>query len=162
MATATESAETPATPSQPRRAALTALIGQTIEYYDFYLYGTAAALVLGRLFFPSHDQSASTLAAFATFAAGFLLRPVGAIVFGHLGDRIGRKSVLVTIVCAIRDSHWVTRDGFELSVMTCPACSRTRNGSIDDTASIFVGAPTRSRSCACWADSCNRSVSSRT
>jgi len=96
MATATESAETPATPSQPRRAALTALIGQTIEYYDFYLYGTAAALVLGRLFFPSHDQSASTLAAFATFAAGFLLRPVGAIVFGHLGDRIGRKSVLVT------------------------------------------------------------------
>jgi MFS family permease len=80
---------------QHRRAALAALLGQGIEYYDFYLYGTAAALVLGKLFFPSGDPTAGTLAAFATFAAGFLLRPVGAIVFGHLGDRIGRKSILV-------------------------------------------------------------------
>ena len=80
---------------QHRRAALAALLGQSIEYYDFYLYGTAAALVLGPLFFPSEDPITGTLAAFATFAAGFLLRPVGAIVFGHLGDRMGRKKILV-------------------------------------------------------------------
>ncbi|WP_051791463.1 MFS transporter [Amycolatopsis jejuensis] len=90
-ATSTGTAHRP----QHRRAAWAALIGQSIEYYDFYLYGTAAALVLGKLFFPSHDPAAGTLAAFATFAAGFLLRPVGAIVFGHLGDRVGRKSILV-------------------------------------------------------------------
>jgi MHS family shikimate/dehydroshikimate transporter-like MFS transporter len=80
---------------QHRRAALGALSGQTIEYYDFYLYGTAAALVLGRLFFPAGHAVAGTLAAFATFAAGFLLRPLGAIVFGHYGDKLGRKNVLV-------------------------------------------------------------------
>ncbi|MBF6302773.1 MHS family MFS transporter [Nocardia amamiensis] len=80
---------------QHRRAALSALSGQAIEYYDFFLFGTAAAVVLGRVFFPSADPVAGTLAAFATFAAGFLVRPIGAIVFGHLGDRIGRKSVLV-------------------------------------------------------------------
>ncbi|MGR0162285.1 MFS transporter [Paenarthrobacter nitroguajacolicus] len=88
----------PAAPARPqhRRAAFAAFSGQAIEYYDFYLYGTAAALVIGPLFFPSDSAVAGTLAAFATFAAGFLLRPIGAIVFGHLGDKLGRKKVLVT------------------------------------------------------------------
>lgn len=80
---------------QHKRAALGAFSGQAIEYYDFYLYGTAAALVLGKLFFPSENPVAGTLAAFATFAAGFLLRPLGAIVFGHYGDKLGRKRVLI-------------------------------------------------------------------
>lgn len=91
----TESQEAVAPRPQHRRAALAAFSGQTIEYYDFYLYGTAAALVLGKLYFPSDNAAAGTLAAFATFAAGFLLRPLGAIVFGHFGDRLGRKNVLV-------------------------------------------------------------------
>jgi len=79
-----------------RTVALASMIGTTIEWYDFFLYGTAAALVFGRLFFPGFDPLAGTLAAFGTYAVGFVARPVGGIVFGHLGDRIGRKSVLVT------------------------------------------------------------------
>ncbi|WP_328398297.1 MFS transporter [Nocardia sp. NBC_00416] len=71
------------------------MIGTTIEWYDFYLYATAAALVFKPLFFPNVSSTAGTLATFATYAAGFGARPVGAIVSGHLGDRIGRKTVLV-------------------------------------------------------------------
>lgn len=78
-----------------RRMAAAVVTGQVIEYYDFFLYASAAALVLGPLFFPASDPRASTAAAFATFAVGFLLRPVGAVVFGHLGDRIGRRPTLV-------------------------------------------------------------------
>jgi len=70
-------------------------IGTAIEWYDFYLYSTAAALVLGPLFFPSENPAAGTLAAFATYAAGFVARPVGGILFGHFGDRVGRKYMLV-------------------------------------------------------------------
>ncbi|MGW5382268.1 MFS transporter [Nocardia sp. NPDC003963] len=71
------------------------MIGTTIEWYDFYLYATAAALVFKPLFFPNISATAGTLATFATYAAGFGARPVGAIIAGHLGDRIGRKTVLV-------------------------------------------------------------------
>jgi MFS family permease len=71
------------------------MIGTTIEWYDFYLYATAAALVFKPLFFPNISSSAGTLAAFATYAAGFGARPVGAVVSGHFGDRLGRKAVLV-------------------------------------------------------------------
>jgi MFS family permease len=67
-----------------------------IEWYDFYIYATAAALVFGQLYFPSHDPFVSTMASFATFAVGFFARPLGGIVFGHLGDRIGRKKALMT------------------------------------------------------------------
>ncbi|WP_143219097.1 MFS transporter [Actinokineospora bangkokensis] len=79
----------------PRRVAVASAIGTTIEWYDFYLYATASALVFSRLFFPSVDPATGTLAAFAAFAAGFGARPLGAVVAGHLGDRVGRKSVLV-------------------------------------------------------------------
>src|SRR3954469_1666054 len=71
-------------------------IGTTIEWYDFFLYGTAAALVFGDLFFPNAKPLVGTLLAFSTYAVGFAARPLGGIVFGHFGDRIGRKSMLVT------------------------------------------------------------------
>ncbi|WP_433782401.1 MFS transporter [Actinomycetospora sp. CA-101289] len=79
----------------PRRVALASAIGTTIEWYDFYLYATATALVFNKLFFPSISPTAGTLAAFATYAAGFGARPIGAVIAGHLGDRLGRRTVLV-------------------------------------------------------------------
>jgi MHS family shikimate/dehydroshikimate transporter-like MFS transporter len=70
-------------------------VGTAIEWYDFYLYGTAAALVFNRLYFPTFDPLTGTLASFGTYAAGFVARPIGGIIIGHYGDRIGRKSMLV-------------------------------------------------------------------
>ncbi|HLI37848.1 MAG TPA: MFS transporter [Streptosporangiaceae bacterium] len=78
-----------------RRAALASAVGTTIEYYDFFAYGTAAALVFGPFFFPRASATAGLLAVFAVFAAGFAVRPLGGLVFGHLADRAGRKSILV-------------------------------------------------------------------
>ena len=78
-----------------RLVALASLIGTTIEWYDFFLYGTAAALVLNKLFFPTFDPLSGTLASLATYSVGFAARPIGGIVIGHYGDRIGRKSMLV-------------------------------------------------------------------
>ncbi|HZF31468.1 MAG TPA: MFS transporter [Gammaproteobacteria bacterium] len=75
--------------------ALASMVGTSIEWYDFFVFGTASALVFNRLFFPTFDAVAGTLAAFATFAVGFVARPVGGLVFGHFGDRIGRKTMLV-------------------------------------------------------------------
>jgi metabolite-proton symporter len=74
---------------------MASLVGTAVEFYDFYIYATAAALVFGPLFFPAEDPSAQLLAAFASLAIAFVARPVGASVFGHFGDRIGRKSTLV-------------------------------------------------------------------
>ncbi|RFU23132.1 MFS transporter [Geodermatophilus marinus] len=71
------------------------IVGTTVEWYDFFLYGSAAALVFGPLFFPESDDFVGVLAAFATYAVGFFARPVGALVFGHFGDRLGRKKLLV-------------------------------------------------------------------
>jgi metabolite-proton symporter len=90
-----------AAPPTARRVALASLIGTTIEWYDFYIYGTAAALVLGPQFFPSFSAVGGTLAAFATFAVGFVARPVGGIVAGHLGDKVGRKVMLVGTLLAM-------------------------------------------------------------
>jgi metabolite-proton symporter len=75
--------------------ALASLIGTTIEWYDFFLYGTAAALVFNRLFFPNSDPLMGTLYAFGTYAVGFFARPFGGVVIGHYGDKVGRKSMLV-------------------------------------------------------------------
>ncbi|WP_144634652.1 MFS transporter [Bordetella genomosp. 13] len=80
---------------QPVRASVAAFVGTMIEWYDFYIYATAAALVFGKLFFPSADGFYGTLAAFGTFAVGFFARPLGGALFGHVGDRIGRKKSLV-------------------------------------------------------------------
>lgn len=83
-------------PYRAHRRILTAsLVGTAVEFYDFYIYGTAAALVFGPLFFPASSDSAQLLYSFMTFGLAFFARPVGAIVFGHYGDRIGRKSTLV-------------------------------------------------------------------
>jgi MFS transporter, MHS family, shikimate and dehydroshikimate transport protein len=78
-----------------RKVAITSFIGTMIEWYDFFLYGTASALIFGRLFFPNYDPLTGTLASFGTYAVGFVARPVGGIVCGHFGDRIGRKSMLI-------------------------------------------------------------------
>ncbi|HZD15324.1 MAG TPA: MFS transporter, partial [Pseudonocardiaceae bacterium] len=77
------------------RIAVASFIGTAIEFYDFYIYGTAAALVFGRLFFPSFSAAAGTLLSLATFAVGFIARPLGAVLFGHFGDRLGRKRMLI-------------------------------------------------------------------
>jgi metabolite-proton symporter len=78
-----------------RQVILASFIGTTIEWYDFFLYGTAAALVFNRLFFPNVDPLIGTLSSFGTFAVGFVARPLGGIIFGHFGDRVGRKAMLV-------------------------------------------------------------------
>ncbi|MEV5874994.1 MFS transporter [Streptomyces sp. NPDC052101] len=77
------------------RLAAASMVGTAIEFYDFFVYGTAAALVLGPLFFPTFSPVAGTLAAFGTFGVGFIARPLGSVLFGHLGDRRGRRPVLV-------------------------------------------------------------------
>jgi metabolite-proton symporter len=80
--------------SQIVKVAIASLIGTSVEWYDYFLYGTAAALVFNKLFFPSYDPLIGTLLAFGTFAVGFLARPIGGIIFGHYGDKIGRKKML--------------------------------------------------------------------
>ncbi|HWL95768.1 MAG TPA: MFS transporter [Nocardioidaceae bacterium] len=82
-------------PPSPRKVALASAVGATIEWYDFFLYGTAAGLVFNQLFFTRFDSTVGTLIAFGTFAVGFLARPLGGLVFGHFGDRLGRKRMLV-------------------------------------------------------------------
>jgi len=83
------------TSAQLRRVVVASFIGTTIEWYDFFLYGTAAALVFNRLFFPTLNPLAGTLSAYGTFAVGFVARPLGGAIFGHFGDRLGRKKMLV-------------------------------------------------------------------
>jgi MHS family shikimate/dehydroshikimate transporter-like MFS transporter len=79
----------------PRKVAFASLVGTTIEWYDFFIYGTASALVFNKVFFPSFSPGLGSLAAFGTFAAGFLARPFGGALFAHFGDRVGRKPMLV-------------------------------------------------------------------
>jgi MFS transporter, MHS family, shikimate and dehydroshikimate transport protein len=80
---------------QPRRVAAATFVGTAVEFYDFYIYGNAAALIFGRLFFPDLDPTAGTILAFVTLATGWIGRPVGGLVAGHFGDRLGRKRMLV-------------------------------------------------------------------
>src|SRR6266536_4419383 len=82
-------------PTSIRVVAFASLIGTTIEWYDYFLYGTAAALVLNKLFFPTFDPLSGTMVSLATYSVAFIARPIGGIVIGHYGDRIGRKSMLV-------------------------------------------------------------------
>ena len=86
---------TDAARSSPARILLAALIGTGVEFYDFYIYTTAASLVFGPLFFPSSSPTAQLMNAYASFGLAFLARPIGAAIFGHYGDRIGRKSTLI-------------------------------------------------------------------
>jgi MFS family permease len=82
-------------PRELRRVAASAFAGTAMEWYDYILYGTASAVVFTHLFFPAHDLAVATMLSFATFAAGFVARPLGAIIFGHVGDRIGRRAAVV-------------------------------------------------------------------
>lgn len=82
--------------SSHRLAGISSMVGTTIEWYDFFIYGAAAALIFNKLFFPNLDPLTGVLAAFATYAVGFIGRPLGGIVFGHFGDKIGRKTMLLT------------------------------------------------------------------
>ena len=85
--------ETPV--NRPGQVLLASLVGTTIEFFDFYIYATAAVIIFPRLFFPASDPAAATLASLATFGIAFLARPVGSALFGHFGDRVGRKTTLV-------------------------------------------------------------------
>src|SRR5690606_5844122 len=89
--TTTASAPAPST----RRILGAAMVGTAVEFYDFYIYATAASLVFGKLFFPAASPAVQLMSAYATFAVAFFARPLGAAFFGHFGDRIGRKSTLV-------------------------------------------------------------------
>lgn len=82
--------------SSHRLAGISSMVGTTIEWYDFFIYGAAAALIFNKLFFPNLDPLMGVMAAFATYAVGFIGRPLGGIVFGHFGDKIGRKAMLLT------------------------------------------------------------------
>lgn len=95
MSTVAAGAPPAAPPSTLRKVIFGSLIGTTIEWYDFFLYGTAAALVFNKLFFPNADPLTGAMLAFTTYALGFVARPLGGIVFGHFGDRIGRKKLLM-------------------------------------------------------------------
>src|SRR6202046_2888311 len=81
--------------NSPSQVLFASLIGTTIEFFDFYIYATAAVLVFPKLFFPAADPTSAKLQSLATFALAFLARPVGSALFGHFGDRIGRKATLV-------------------------------------------------------------------
>ena len=81
--------------NSPRQVLFASLVGTTIEFFDFYIYATAAVLVFPKLFFPSADPATATLASLATFGIAFLARPIGSALFGHFGDRVGRKTTLV-------------------------------------------------------------------
>jgi MFS family permease len=86
--------------AQLRKAVIASTVGTAIEWYDFFLYGTAAGLIFGKAYFPNHDALTGTLLAFGTYFIGFVGRPIGAAIFGHYGDRIGRKATLIaTLLC---------------------------------------------------------------
>ena len=78
-----------------RKVVISALVGASLEWYDFFLYGVVAGIVFNKLYFPTGDITVSTMLAYGTFAVGFITRPLGGVVFGHFGDKLGRKSMLV-------------------------------------------------------------------
>ena len=103
-------------PNNIRKVALTSLAGTSIEWYDFFLYGTAAAIIFPKAFFPA-DMPAmvALIASFSTFAVGFLARPLGGIIFGHFGDRVGRKQTLVIALLIMGASTTLRLDSFPLT-----------------------------------------------
>ena len=103
----------PVDPAQLKRATLTCSVGSALEYYDFAIYGAASALVFGKVFFPELGTGAGIAASFATYGVGFLARPLGGLFFGSLGDRHGRKMVLVATILL-------------MGIASTLACSRRR------------------------------------
>src|SRR5215472_5542833 len=101
MAQASMPADLAAQQTNRTRVAIASAIGSALEWYDFFIYGTAAALVFNEAFFPKLDPAVGTLAAFATFGVGFVARPFGGLFFGHFGDRLGRKPMLVATLLLV-------------------------------------------------------------
>ena len=91
-------AESTSTTTELKRVVVSSVIGTAVEWYDFLVYGTATALVFNKLFFPLSDPALGIIAAFGTYAVGFLARPLGAAIFGHYGDRVGRKAMLAMTI----------------------------------------------------------------
>ena len=120
------------------RVIASSLIGTTIEWYDFFLYGSAAALVFNKLFFPSFDPLVGTLLAFATYAVGFVARPLGGIVFGHFGDRIGRKKLLMwsLVMMGLATLLIGLLPGYERIGIWARACSRSSEDSQPGVVSV--------------------------
>ncbi|KES12961.1 Sugar (and other) transporter, partial [Snodgrassella alvi SCGC AB-598-P14] len=83
------------TQNSPTKVAIASLVGTAVEFYDFYIYGLAAALVLSDLFFPTEDRAIAIMSSFLTFGIAFVARPIGAGLFGHFGDKVGRKTTLI-------------------------------------------------------------------
>jgi len=109
---------------QLRRAVIASTVGTTIEWYDFLLYGTVTGLVFGKLFFPKSDPLVGVLEAFGIFFIGFIGRPIGAAIFGHYGDRIGRKATLIAtlLVTGLRLLRWVLFRVTTASASGAPCC----------------------------------------
>jgi len=99
--------ETKVDPEQLRRATLASSVGSALEYYDFYIYGLASALIFGELFFKPLGAAGGTIAAFGTYAVGFAARPIGGLVFGHLGDKLGRKMILIITIALMGGSSFL-------------------------------------------------------
>ena len=104
----------------PNKAALASWVGSALEYYAFFIYGTAAALVFGRVFFPSSNPTAGLLLSLATFGVGYVARPIGAFVVGHIGDKLGRKRVLIGTLVFMGVSTFL--------VGCCPRATRSAFG----------------------------------
>ena len=94
-------------PEQLRRATLASSVGSALEYYDFYIYGLASALIFGELFFKPLGAAGGTIAAFGTYAVGFAARPIGGLIFGHLGDKLGRKMILIITIALMGGSSFL-------------------------------------------------------
>src|SRR6516225_6911233 len=103
--------------AQLRRAVIASAVGTTIEWYDFQLYSRAAALVFGKLFFPRSDPLVGVMQAFGIYFVGYLARPVGAAIFGHFGDRIGRKKTLITTFAGVGAD--IRSDLYSLGITLC-------------------------------------------
>jgi hypothetical protein len=128
----------PSASSDANKALLSSLLGSTIEWYEFFIYGTAAALVFNRAFFPQFDVLAGTLLSLSTFTIAFIARPVGAAIFGHFGDRVGRKATLVVTLtmmgaCTFLIGLLPTYEniGVWAAVATAPTPRRYRRSSPD-------------------------------
>ena len=109
----------------PRKAALASWIGSVLEYYDFFIYGTAAALVFGKVFFPDSDPATATLLSLATYGVAHVARPIGAFFMGHFGDRYGRKRVLMFTVTMMGVSTFLVGclPTYATSASGPPSCS---------------------------------------
>ena len=138
--------------NSPRRVLFASLIGTTIEFFDFYIYGTAAVLVFPFLFFPGDNAATATLQSLATFALAFFARPLGSALFGHYGDRIGRKATLVAALLTMGISTVVIASA-ESAADCLPA---KRKISSPAKGSSCITAKIGKESCVCQASTCIR------